>query len=97
MDVVVRRKSYKNWLVVALLWMLVIASCVAVIFSAHKNREKFNQLEQLKREQYAQEVEWSQLLLEQSTWSSYNRIENQAKQRLQMKSPDVKELVLIEP
>lgn len=97
MDVVVRRKSHKSAWLIACLWLLVIISSVAVIFSAHKSREKFNQLEQLKREQYAQEVEWSQLLLEQSTWSSYNRIENQAKQRLQMKSPDVEELVLIEP
>lgn len=97
MDVIVRRKrNGKTWVLV-LLWLLLVLSCLTVVYVAHENREKFNQLEQLKREAYKQEVKWSQLLLEKSTWSSYNHIEKQAMKRLHMKPPAVKELVLIEP
>lgn len=97
MDVIVRRqRNGKTWGVV-LLWLLVVFSCLAVVYVTHENREKFNQLEQLKREAYKQEVKWGQLLLEKSTWSSFNHVEQQAMKELNMKPPEVKELVLIEP
>ncbi|MCV6620153.1 MAG: cell division protein FtsL [Cellvibrionaceae bacterium] len=82
-------------LIMALLWLLVMLSAIAVVDSTHKSRIKLNQLELAKRMTNGYQVAWGQYLLEQSTLASYNRVETTAKKQLKMKSPAANELVII--
>lgn len=51
----------------------------------------------MKQQQTRLESQWSQLLLEHSTWGSYARVERLAREKLGMKLPKTDERVLIRP
>jgi len=73
----------------ALLCALLLAGCIAsafgVIYSAHRARELFRELEALRQDENGIQIEWRQLLLERSTLSSHARVEAIATSELQMK------------
>lgn len=83
--------------VMALLLAAVLLSAIAVIDARHENRVLFAQLQQLRQQRDALNAEWSQLLLEQSTWSTHARIEQMATQKLDMKVPEHVEIVVTPP
>jgi cell division protein FtsL len=83
--------------VMALLLAAVLLSAFAVIDARHENRVLFAQLQQLRQQRDGLNVEWSQLLLEQSTWSTHARIEQMATQKLDMKVPEHVEIVVTPP
>jgi cell division protein FtsL len=74
---------------------LVIVSSVGVIYSKHMNRNEFIQLQKLERQRDLLNEEWGRLLLEQSTWGSPSRVEQQAKSRLDMVVPKAESTVVI--
>ena len=86
----------RPWLI-ASLWILVMVSSLAVIYTTHTVRQRYNELETLNDEAYQLDVEWGQLLLEQSTWSAYDRTERIAQQRLGMKHPENADIELVAP
>lgn len=55
-----------------------VGSGLAVALSVHHWRETLQQLQVLKQEAKALDVEWGQLLLEQNSWGGYARIEQLA-------------------
>ncbi|GAB4296726.1 MAG: cell division protein FtsL [Methylophaga sp.] len=75
--------------------LLVIVSAVGVIYSKHLNRHEFVQLQQLEKQRDLLNEEWGRLLLEQSTWGNPSRVEQQAKQRLNMIVPQADMTVVI--
>jgi cell division protein FtsL len=81
------------WLV--FFWLSVMASSLAVIYVAYDNRVKFNQLENLRREQSHLQVVWGQYLLEESTWAAYERVERIAREQLSMQVPRSEQMVEI--
>ena len=60
---------------------------MAVIDARHQNRVLFAQLQQLRQHRDQMNIEWGQLLLEQSTWSTHAYIEQSATQKLGMEMP----------
>lgn len=82
-------------LTVAVLWLLVIASALAVVASTHQVRKHTNSLEILRREAGLLQVEWGQYLLEQSTWASYSRVEAIAAQQLGMFPATAEQIVMV--
>jgi cell division protein FtsL len=74
-------------LLAGVLLLAIVASAVAVIYSAHRSRELFRELEQARRDENEIQIEWRQLLLERSTLSSHTRVETIAGSELQMTSP----------
>lgn len=80
------------WLILA-----VIVSAIAVIYSKHMSREQFIVLQKLEQQRDAMNEEWGRLLLEQSTWASPNRVEHDARTRLNMMIPTVAMTVMITP
>ncbi|GGO82542.1 hypothetical protein GCM10011348_24180 [Marinobacterium nitratireducens] len=74
------------WL--ALLVLLVICSALAVIYSAYQYRVLFNQHQNLVSDWDELQVEWGQLVLEESAWAANNRIEQVASKRLDMQVPE---------
>lgn len=84
-----------NVLLVCFLLSCVLLSGVSVIYVTFKNRNLLNELQQLKNERNSLQVQWGQLLIEQSTFSLEGRIERKAVDELQMQVPEFSELVMV--
>jgi cell division protein FtsL len=89
-------KAISN-LSVALVWSLLLISSVAAIWSKHQSRSLFIELQRLQRERDALDTEWGQLKLEQSTWSTYGRVEQMAHDDLKMVIPRPDEVRIVQP
>jgi len=82
--------------VVTLLFSLVLASAILLVYSKHQSRKLFVELQQLKYQVDALNTEWSQLQLEQSAWSGHGRIERIARKRLSMVMPESVDVVFVQ-
>ncbi len=84
-------------LTATVLAVLVVATALAVVYSQHRERARFAELQRLEDEQARLETEWGRLQLEQSTWATHGRIERIARERLDMRLPDFDraEIVLV--
>ena len=89
----------RRWMLVLLplLWIAVLASAVAVVSARHEARTLFVQLEQLSADRDRLNIEWSQLQLEQSAWSTHAFVENVAGAKLKMAMPPPKDIELVSP
>ncbi|MBU1558472.1 MAG: cell division protein FtsL [Pseudomonadota bacterium] len=83
----------KQWTVALFLGVSVLLSSVGLIYVKDSNRRLEAHLQSLQVQYGRMHAEWSQLLLEESTWSSDARIANQATHRLQMMIPKTKQIV----
>lgn len=85
--------------VLFLMIALVLVSALMVIYSAYEYRNLFNQHQVLSSQGDELQVEWGQLLLEESAWSANNRVETQAEKKLKMRIPEPQgiEIVRNEP
>lgn len=81
--------------VVTLLFSLVLASAILLVYSKHQSRKLFVELQQLRYQVDALNTEWSQLQLEQSAWSGHGRIERIASKRLSMVMPASSDVVFV--
>ena len=82
---------------VAVLWVAVLACAAGAIYSKHRSRELFVTLERLNNQRDTLDVEWGQLQLEQSAWSTHAFVERVASTKLRMASPPPREIELISP
>ncbi|MBQ15381.1 MAG: cell division protein FtsL [Gammaproteobacteria bacterium] len=78
-----------------LLLAVALASGLSVVYTTHKNRFAFNELQQLKDQANQLQVEWGQLLIEQSTFGLEGRIEQKAIEALQMHVPEITNIVMV--
>jgi len=82
-------------IVITVLFSLVLASAILLVYSKHQSRKLFVELQQLKYQVDALNTEWSQLQLEQSAWSGHGRIERIASKRLSMVMPGSNDVVFV--
>jgi cell division protein FtsL len=83
---------------VTLILLAVLVACaLGLITSQHKARKLFAELESEQERSRALDVEYGQLQLEASTWSTQSRIERIASQRLRMRHPAPNGVQLVEP
>ena len=75
------------WIGTPLLWLAVLASAAGAIYTKHRARELFVELERLNSGRDELEAEWGRLQIEQSYWSTYAYVENVANTRLHMHIP----------
>jgi cell division protein FtsL len=87
--------SSRSVLVTALLVMTIASSALGVIYVVHLNRQLYGELQQLQAEQDALDYEYEKLLLEQSAWSEYSRVEEVSRAQLAMSVPPLDEMVLV--
>ena len=91
------RTMPKGSVLMLVLFVLVLASALAVSYTAHISRQLLNELyTELSASDKAQ-AEWGRLVLEQSTWTAHNRIELIARERLGMRIPEAVEVRLVRP
>ena len=81
----------------ALLALVVLASSLGVIYAKHQSRKLFVELDILKKERDEMNVEWGQLQLELSTLATHGRIEQTAKKRLRMVTPEYEQVLIVRP
>ncbi len=81
--------------VLTILFSLVLASAIVLVYGKHQSRKLFVELQQLKHQVDALNTEWSQLQLEQSAWSGHGRIERVARNKLSMVMPESADVVFI--
>jgi cell division protein FtsL len=86
-----------QFLMVALLTGTVLGSGVGVVYTRHANRQLFVQLQKLQAERDSLAVEWELLQLEQSTLVTDSAVEETARKRLNMLTPDPSEVLYIKP
>jgi cell division protein FtsL len=82
---------------VPVLWLAALASAAGAIYSKHRARESFVELERLNSRRDNLEIEWGQLQLEQSAWSTHAFVERVASTRLKMAMPPPQEIEVISP
>lgn len=82
---------------VPLLWMAVLVSAAGAVYCEHRSRQLFIQLESLNAKRDNLSIEWGQLQLEQSAWSSHAFVERVASTRLHMATPPPKEIEIVAP
>jgi cell division protein FtsL len=80
-----------------LLWLATLGSAAGAIWCKHRARTLFVQLETLNTRRDNLEIEWGQLQLEQSAWSSHAFVERVASTKLRMAMPPPKEIEIIAP
>jgi cell division protein FtsL len=91
--------SSQRMMIVALpiLWVAALGSAAAAVYFKHRSREMFVQLERLETRRDNLQIEWGQLQLEQSAWSTHAFVERVATAKLHMGMPPPKEIEIIAP
>lgn len=75
--------------------MSVMISGVGVVYTKYLNRKTFSQLQAINAECVQAETRWMRLQLEESTSTSYLRVESQARNKLGLHIPVVGEIHLL--
>ena len=82
---------------VAVLWLAALGSAAGAVYCKHRTRQLFVQLERLNAQRDNLQIEWGQLQLEQSAWSTHAFVERVASTKLHMAMPPPKEIEIIAP
>lgn len=86
-----------NWpqLLQGALLVAVVVSCFGVSFAAFETRQKYSRLQVLVSETDSLDSEYEKLLLEQSAWAGYARIDEISRGDLGMQIPEGEQVVVI--
>ncbi len=87
--------SLKGLVITSMLLGVLLFSAIGVVYSSHLSRQLFAEQAVLLEKNDQLQLEWAQLLLEQSAWSTPNRIESVASDELQMIAPEVERIELL--
>jgi len=74
-----------------------VATAMGGVYTKHQSRKLFNELQALHAERDAMNVEWGQLQLEQSTYTTYGKVESAARTRLGMEIPGPQQMMILRP
>ncbi|MCL7461518.1 cell division protein FtsL [Pseudomonas sp. NW5] len=80
-----------------ILFLAILGSAVAVSWQSHEHRKLLNRLYAELSIRDAAQAEWGRLVLEQSTWTAYGRVERLAREELQMRIPEPAEVQMVQP
>ena len=83
-------------LLVLVFAVVCVTSAMALIYTRHESRKLFVELEALTQERDELNIEWGQLQIEQSTWSTHARIEQVATDELALVRPEATEIYVIQ-
>ena len=84
-------------LALPLLWAATLASAAGAIYCKHRSRTLFVELEALNSRRDQLQIEWGQLQLEQSAWSTHAFVERVANSRLEMSIPPASAVRIVKP
>ena len=82
---------------IAALWVAVLLSSAAAVYCKFRSQQLFIRLEQLSAQRDNLDIQWGQLQLEQSAWSTHAFVESVAGRKLHMTMPAPKDIVIVQP
>jgi cell division protein FtsL len=80
---------------ISLLALAVVVTAIACIYARHESRKQFTHLQSLITDRDNLEAEWGKLKIEQSTWSTHGRVEQLAREKMQMLNPVQKDVTVV--
>ncbi len=86
--------SLHNVLTVVLA-LLLISVLVSYVYNQNETRKLFAETQQIEKEKLELNAEWARLQIEKSTLVSNNRIEQVAREQLNMKLPEDEQVLVI--
>ena len=92
-----RRVAPTLGLAIAVLWVAVLLSSAGAVYAKFRARQLFIELEQLSAQRDDLDIQWGQLQLEQSAWSTHAFVESVAGKKLHMSMPVPKDIVIVPP
>jgi cell division protein FtsL len=92
-----KRLDRYGWAIIALLWFAVLGSAAGAVYTRHRSRELFVELQRMHAQRDQLNVQWGQLQLEQSAWSAHAFVERVATSRLKMVTPDPARIRVVKP
>jgi len=72
-----------------------VISGIATVYVRHEHRLTFIVLQEAQHQRDQLNIEWRQLLLEESTWSTHKLIEQSAREKLGMTIPSADDVVIL--
>lgn len=87
--------SIKGLVITLMLTLMITMSAIGVVHSSHLSRQLFAEQAILLDRNDQLQLEWAQLLLEQSAWSSPDRLESIATKQLEMRIPETEDVKLV--
>ena len=78
-----------------LLLLVVVVSCFGVSLAAFQTRQNYSRLQVLIAESDSLDSEYEKLLLEQSAWAGYGRIDELSRDNLDMRIPEGEQIVVV--
>jgi cell division protein FtsL len=85
------------WPVLLALWFAVLVSAAGAIYTSHRAREQFVELERLRRERDQLDVTWGQLELDKASLSANAHVEQVAAIHLKMAPPEPEAIQVVVP
>ncbi len=82
--------------VMALAWAALLTTALGCVYAKHEARKRFVALRALDLERDQLDIEWGRLRIEQSTWATHSRVENLARDALEMSVPTAGEIAVLE-
>lgn len=83
--------------VVAVLILANVISAIGVVHARYRHRQLFVEMSRLESARDELNIEFSRLQLEQATWAESNRVDQIARTRLGMKTPEPADIVVLRP
>lgn len=93
----IRKIIIAKWKLVLeiLIVLFIIFNSLAIIYYRHLNRQNFTTLQKLHQQHNALYIEWTKLILENSTLYNYSWIDEIARHKIHMHSPQKKDIVYL--
>lgn len=85
----------KTLIAPAVLFALIFASALNVVLQRDDARSLFIELQGLRKQKDDLDREWGQLLLEQGTWGAHGRVEDIARNKLDMTVPRQEQIIRV--
>ncbi|MFK8067635.1 MAG: cell division protein FtsL [Gammaproteobacteria bacterium] len=78
-----------------LIGMLVVWTALSVVGTRHESRKLFVQLQDMEAQRDSMNEDWGRYQLEQATWGTHSRIEEVAREKLEMELPKSENIELV--
>lgn len=78
-----------------ILMILIFATAMGVVFTTHHTRQAISEKDQAFMERERLDNEWRNLLLEETALAEHSRVQELAKEDLEMKRPDADKEVVV--
>ena len=86
-----------NFTVFLLCLIGIAITSAGIVYTKHKSRTLFSEIQRLHDERDSLNTEWGQLQLEQSAWSTHGRVEKIARGKLGMFLTNGEKVVVLKP